>query len=109
VVLFNEPLPEKFQVCVDEDFPGKCDLLVISGTSLVVEPMNGLPSKVRTLQSCNELEKVRHDCARLIVNQKMVGTDVGINYADPPLQDFFFRGDCDEAFKYLADKLAWSL
>lgn len=46
-------------------------------------------------------------CPRLIVNNTLVGTDLGITYSDPPLQDYFYRGDCDEAFEYLAEKIGW--
>ena len=39
-VFFGEPLPERFRL-VEEDFPN-CDLLIILGTSLVVQPFASL-------------------------------------------------------------------
>ena len=39
-VFFGEPLPRRFRL-VDEDFP-RCDLLIILGTSLVVQPFASL-------------------------------------------------------------------
>jgi len=94
-VLFNEPMPAHFQRTIDSDFPEPCDLLIISGTSLKVEPVNTLVSLVKGT------------CPRLIVNNKMVGEDLGIRYTEPPVQDFYCGGDCDSGFAELARRLGW--
>jgi NAD-dependent deacetylase sirtuin 2 len=41
IVFFGEDLPSRFFFCVEEDFP-KCDLLIILGSSLVVQPFASL-------------------------------------------------------------------
>ncbi|VDK21871.1 unnamed protein product, partial [Anisakis simplex] len=41
IVFFGENLPKRFFKCAVSDFP-KCDLLIIMGTSLVVQPFAGL-------------------------------------------------------------------
>lgn len=41
IVFFGENLPDKFHDSIDRDF-GKCDLLIILGSSLVVHPFAGL-------------------------------------------------------------------
>ena len=53
VVLFGEALPTKFWKHV-HDFP-KCDLLIIMGTSLVVQPFAGLAGKVNS--NCPRYDK----------------------------------------------------
>lgn len=41
IVFFGEDLPTRFFVCVEKDFP-KCDLLIILGSSLTVQPFASL-------------------------------------------------------------------
>jgi len=41
VVFFGENLPARFFDCMQKDFP-ECDLLIIMGTSLVVQPFSHL-------------------------------------------------------------------
>ena len=44
VVLFGENLPSRFWNNISDDF-GKCDLLLVFGTSLAVAPFNSLVAK----------------------------------------------------------------
>ena len=41
IVFFGEALPMKFFMCAEQDFD-QCDLLIIMGTSLVVQPFASL-------------------------------------------------------------------
>lgn len=41
IVFFGENLPSRFFSCVEKDFP-KCDLLIILGSSLAVQPFASL-------------------------------------------------------------------
>lgn len=41
IVFFGENLPDKFHNCMVADFP-KCDLLIVMGSSLVVQPFASL-------------------------------------------------------------------
>lgn len=41
IVFFGESLPERFQHCLQEDFQ-KCDMLIIMGSSLEVQPFASL-------------------------------------------------------------------
>lgn len=41
IVFFGENLPDKFYKCTETDF-AKCDLLIIMGSSLVVQPFASL-------------------------------------------------------------------
>ena len=66
VVLFGEGLPGSFWKNL-VDFP-KCDLLIIMGTSLVVQPFAGLAGK------CD------YNCPRLLINRDPVG-DPGLLFS----------------------------
>ena len=45
IVFFGESLPERFHSLLEEDFP-KCDLLIVMGTSLLVQPFASLVDMV---------------------------------------------------------------
>ena len=47
VVFFSEPLPQRFQEMLEDDFTG-CDLAIVIGTSLQVQPFATLPIFLRT-------------------------------------------------------------
>jgi len=96
IVFFGESLPERFFSCLKSDF-GKCDLLIIIGTSLTVQPFASL------------IERVGENCPRLLINMEKSGTgsgglmfDKAANYRDVAL-----LGDCDSGCRKLAEKLGW--
>jgi NAD+-dependent protein deacetylase sirtuin 2 len=90
------------------DFP-KCDLLIIMGTSLVVQPFAGLAGKVSS------------NCPRLLINRDKVGNPnmlgsfltniLGLNpdfdTDGENLRDVWFEGDCDEGCLQLAKLIGW--
>jgi len=63
IVFFGESLPDRFWDLRKEDFP-KCDLLIVIGTSLKVQPFCGL------------IADVSRSCVRLLINREEVGTEV---------------------------------
>ena len=107
VVLFGESLPIGFWKHLI-DFP-KCDLLIIMGTSLVVQPFAGLAGKVSS------------NCPRLLINKEPVGDPsmfgsfatslFGLNpkFAEGKNQerDVFLQGDCDQGCRELCRLLGW--
>ncbi|KAK4019189.1 NAD-dependent protein deacetylase sirtuin-2 [Daphnia magna] len=103
-VFFGEPLPERFRL-VEEDFPN-CDLLIILGTSLVVQPFSSL------------VDRVPPRCPRLLINHEEAGNEdpvmvvlgfsCGLQFhgADN-FRDVAWLGDCDEGCYLFAEKLGW--
>jgi NAD-dependent deacetylase sirtuin 2 len=105
VVLFGEALPSAFWKNLD-DFP-KCDLLIIMGTSLVVQPFASLAGKV-------------NNCPRLLINRdevgdanmfgsfftSLLGLDPNFDAANKNL-DVFYQGDCDQGCLELCKLLGW--
>ena len=105
VVLFGEALPSKFWQS-SSDFP-RCDLLIIMGTSLVVQPFASLAGKPSS------------STPRLLINRDDVGDPnmfgsvltslLGLNPGFDSTQNMnvFYRGDCDEGCMELCKILGW--
>ncbi|KAI1779227.1 NAD-dependent deacetylase sirtuin-2 [Hypoxylon cercidicola] len=87
IVFFGEQLPETFHNNVS--VPGLADLVLVMGTSLLVHPFAGLPSRAR------------EGVPRVLFNLERVG-DMGTR-AD----DVLVLGDCDSGIRKLADELGW--
>ncbi|XP_070162914.1 NAD-dependent protein deacetylase sirtuin-2 isoform X2 [Polyergus mexicanus] len=107
IVFFGEALPERFQVLADQDFV-QADLLIIMGSSLVVQPFASL------------IDRVRATCPRLLINNEKVGMQdrlsrflglrQGLMFDTKNTQggrDIAWLGDCNTGCQLLADKLGW--
>ncbi|KAM4746953.1 NAD-dependent protein deacetylase sirtuin-3-like [Rhinophrynus dorsalis] len=90
VVLFGEELPSAFSK-VTEDFP-KADLLIVMGTSLVIEPF------------ANLVNAVRPSVPRLLLNREPVGP-----FSTKPLKrtDVAELGDLSEITRKFVRTLNW--
>ena len=96
-VFFGENLPSRFFRLADEDF-AKCDLLIVMGTSLLVQPFASL------------IGRVKNEVPRLLINRMKVGTNCcqrGFRF-EKKVQDVFFKGDCDEGVERLAGLMGWT-
>ncbi|KAF7280936.1 sirtuin 2 [Rhynchophorus ferrugineus] len=105
IVFFGENLPEKFSSAMSSDFDN-CDLLVILGSSLVVQPFASLvdmpPSTVPRLLI--NREKV----GRRTGIMAMLGINGGLEFDKKGnTRDVAWLGDCDEGCQVFADKLGW--
>lgn len=107
IVFFGEMLPDRFHYYADRDF-AHADLLIIMGSSLVVQPFASL------------IDRVRPSCPRLLINKEKVGMPdrisrfLGLRQGlifDPKNtdsgRDVAWLGDCDTGCQLLADKLGW--
>lgn len=92
IVFFGEDLPKKFYSYI-VDFP-KCDLLLIMGTSLEVEPFAGIASAVD------------RSTPRLLVNREIVGPFS--RRWERRSNDVVERGDVVERVRKLVGLLGWS-
>jgi len=98
VVFFGEALPPRFFSCAMSDFP-KCDMLLIMGTSLVVQPFAYLVNQVPS------------DTPRVLLNREIVGVgnvfSKGLDFKSDRNRDVAVLGDCDEGVLKLAEALGW--
>ncbi|KAF9561114.1 NAD-dependent protein deacetylase sirtuin-2 [Mortierella alpina] len=100
ITFFGEMLPDRFGDLSQEDFE-KCDLLLVLGTSLQVEPFNRL------------ITKVPPNCPRLLINRDKVGEDMhsGFDFDDKWKytfqRDAVFLGNCDDGTRKLAQLCGW--
>lgn len=94
IVFFGEELPRRFQQLVEDDM-NQCDLLIVQGTSLLVNPVAAMPSWVR------------RNVPRRLLNRELVGdfvqdelmaTMFGNDKDDDSYsgRDVFLEGDCDD-------------
>ncbi|OHT11970.1 NAD-dependent protein deacetylase sirtuin-2 [Tritrichomonas foetus] len=120
VIFFNEQLPLDFFLQTLDDFP-KCDLLIVIGTSLQVNPFAGM------------IGKVPEECPRILFNIEKsayypeiaiitkdegddqyklveVSNNQGRFKFDHQLnrRDVFVKGDCQVTIKDFIEKLGWS-
>lgn len=104
IVFFGENLPARFFQAARKDLP-KCDLLIIMGTSLVVQPFAGM------------VDEVPKSCPRLLINREKAGGGgiVSSFFGSGGLhfdksgnnRDVFWKGDCDDGCQKLADLVGW--
>ncbi|XP_044744489.1 NAD-dependent protein deacetylase sirtuin-2-like isoform X1 [Coccinella septempunctata] len=105
IVFFGENLPSRFHKMLFSDFP-KCDLLIILGSSLAVQPFASL------------VDRVQRDCPRLLINREragqrsglmaLMGVRGGLDFENEKTKrDVFWLGDCDDGCQLLAEKLGW--
>ncbi|CAG8556961.1 18374_t:CDS:2 [Racocetra persica] len=99
ITFFGENLPQKFFRHM-EDFDS-CDLLIVAGTSLQVQPFASL------------INYVRYSTPRLLINREKVacyGTGGGFDFdgiSSPIQRDVFYGGSCDDGVLELAELLGW--
>jgi NAD-dependent SIR2 family protein deacetylase len=88
-----------------------CDLLIVMGTSLQVQPFAGL------------VEYPDIDCPRILINREKVGEvpsrrgffergtskGRGFDFSEEGKRDVLFLGDCDEGVRQLCEHLEWEL
>ncbi|XP_068619009.1 NAD-dependent protein deacetylase sirtuin-2 [Battus philenor] len=105
IVFFGESLPDRFQQCLQEDFQ-KCDMLIIMGSSLEVQPFASL------------IDMVPDWCPRLLINREKAGvrspllrlwglSGGGLQLDEDSVRDVAQLGDCDDGCRDLAQRLGW--
>ncbi|BFZ07182.1 hypothetical protein BsWGS_10221 [Bradybaena similaris] len=105
ITFFGEALPRRFADLVTKDF-AKCDLLIVMGTSLAVQPFASLVNRVpaHTPRLYINLEKgatINNPLAALIYGD-------GFNFdGENNYRDVFKGATCDEGCQALADLLDW--
>lgn len=112
IVFFGENLPVRFGKLAKVDFNREnCDLLIVMGTSLQVQPFAGL------------IEYPDIDCPRILINREKVGEvpsrrgffergtskGRGFDFSEEGKRDVLFLGDCDEGVRQLCEHLEWEL
>uniref|UniRef100_A0AC35TG04 NAD-dependent protein deacetylase n=1 Tax=Rhabditophanes sp. KR3021 TaxID=114890 RepID=A0AC35TG04_9BILA len=101
IIFFGESLPRRFFLSAIEDAP-VCDLLIIMGTSLVVQPFAQLA------------HEVSDDVPRLLINMTSAGkrkrdmSEKALKYGEEGnIRDVFWQGTCDNGALELATLLGW--
>ncbi|KAJ2780791.1 NAD-dependent protein deacetylase sirtuin-2 [Coemansia javaensis] len=100
ITFFGEGLPARFFDSIKDDFAA-CDLLVVMGTSLQVQPFASLVAEVGAA------------VPRLLINRERVGDSGAAGFDFDGMRgsvhrDALVLGDCDEACRLLAERLGWA-
>lgn len=103
IVFFGEDLPLRFHTLPQKDFK-KCDLLIIMGTSLEVQPFASL------------VGNTNRNCVRLLINREKVGVSHWYSPSDGlrfdkkgNKTDVAWLGDCDEGVLCIAKELGYEV
>jgi len=105
IVFYGQKLPEVFFERLSVDFP-ECDLLLIMGTSLVVQPFAGL------------VNEVKPNVPRILINRERTGEflkyESCYNLRSGATEkssdrDIFLQGDCDSVILDIVDQLGWKI
>ncbi|XP_064484920.1 NAD-dependent protein deacetylase sirtuin-2-like [Ornithodoros turicata] len=105
IVFFGERLPERFFQLADEDF-AKCDLLLIIGTSLQVQPFAGLVDRVHN--SIPRLLINLEKCGQGNLMSKIFGFSCGLDFdSEANYRDVALLGTCDDGCRQIAQLLGW--
>ncbi|KAF6251609.1 DHS-like NAD/FAD-binding domain-containing protein [Scenedesmus sp. NREL 46B-D3] len=112
IVFFGEQLPARFYERMEADLPA-CDLLLVMGTSLVVQPFASL------------IDAVPEHCPRVLLNRERVGEGMGslgllgsllglgggggftFEHDQGAYRDVLYLGDADEGVRELCSLLGW--
>jgi len=93
IVFFGEVLPERYEDLIEDDMY-ECDLLIVMGTSLLVNPVAAMP------------DWVGWGVPRVLINRELVGSFARDNASlSRGNRDVFEEGDCDHGVAKLC-KLA---
>jgi len=90
IVFFGEALPEEFHSIIKKDCK-KCDLLLVLGSSLRVNPVAYIPKLIA---------EINPNVPQILINNELV--------AKPHEWDYFFEGPCDTTAYYFGEKLNWN-
>ncbi|WVQ75653.1 hypothetical protein IAR50_005282 [Cryptococcus sp. DSM 104548] len=93
IVFFGEGLPDRFFELIPE--LRKCDLLVVIGTSLQVQPFASLVNYVPS------------NCPRLLINREPVGPFTSYKSELSSSRDLFYEGNADDGSRRLTEQLGW--
>ncbi|XP_077550870.1 sirtuin 2 [Haemaphysalis longicornis] len=105
IVFFGERLPDRFFDLSEEDF-AQCDLLLIIGTSLQVQPFAGLVDKVHN--SIPRLLINLEKCGQGNLVSKLLGFGCGLDFdSEANYRDVALLGTCDSGCQEMADRLGW--
>ncbi|XP_077520816.1 sirtuin 2 isoform X1 [Amblyomma americanum] len=105
IVFFGERLPDRFFDLSEEDF-ARCDLLLIVGTSLQVQPFAGLVDKVHN--SIPRLLINLEKCGQGSLVTKILGLGCGLDFdSEANYRDVALLGTCDTGCQEMAERLGW--
>ncbi|XP_076454319.1 NAD-dependent protein deacetylase sirtuin-2-like [Babylonia areolata] len=107
IVFFGEALPGRFSQCAMKDLK-QCDLLIVMGTSLVVQPFASLVSRVPPSTPRLYVNLEKPPAAGEDFLSLLMGIGSGFCFDDDKnYRDVFQQMTCDDGSAKLAELLGW--
>ena len=108
IIFYGEILPDRFYTLIDSDFP-QCDLLVIIGTSLTVQPFASLVELVGPNVPRLLINLTKPEGGGSLFSRFLPGIKSGLNFSSKSnVRNVFMKSDADSGCKKLAELLGWS-
>ncbi|XP_067831025.1 LOW QUALITY PROTEIN: NAD-dependent protein deacetylase sirtuin-2 [Heptranchias perlo] len=105
IVFFGDSLPQQFFATMESDFP-KCDLLIIMGTSLQVQPFASLASRVSDTTPRLFINKEITSQGDPVMALLGLGSSLDFD-SERAYRDVAYVGSCDDGCLALAELLGW--
>ncbi|CAG5111203.1 Oidioi.mRNA.OKI2018_I69.chr2.g5533.t1.cds [Oikopleura dioica] len=102
IVFFGEALPDKLWRNIKNDFSA-CDLLIVLGTSLTVQPFANLVGEVAKGVPRLFINRTKPGKAGLLGSLMGLGADIDFKRS----KDQLLLQDCDETVHQIVEKLSW--
>jgi len=106
IIFYGEMLPNRFYELIDKDFK-KCDMLIIIGTSLTVQPFASLVDFVGNSVPRLMINLTKPDGGSFI-SRFVPGLGSGMDFQSKSnVRNVFLKSDADSGCKQLAELLNW--
>jgi len=107
IVFFGESLPDRFADLVQIDFK-KCDLLIVMGTSLQVQPFASLVGRVPSSTPRVLINREAVGASTVHPLMQLLGMSGGLDFDSPTnVRDIKWLGDVQDGARELAQLLGW--
>ena len=108
IIFYGEMLPNRFYTLIDSDFP-QCDLLIIIGTSLMVQPFASLVELVGPNVPRLMINLTKPDGGGSLFSKFIPGYSSGLDFKSKSnVRNVFLKSDADSGCRKLAELLGWT-
>lgn len=107
IIFYGEMLPDRFYQLIETDFT-KCDMLIIIGTSLTVQPFASLVDFVGKNVPRLLINFTKPEGSASLISKFIPGLSTGMDFKSKSnVRNVFMKSDADSGCKLLAEMLGW--
>lgn len=106
IIFYGENLPDRFYTLIEHDFV-QCDMLLVMGTSLTVQPFASLVDLVGRNVPRLMINKTKPEGSTSFIT-RILGRGSGMDFnSKDNVRDVFLKSEADTGCFQLADQLGW--